>query len=283
MKYVKIYILSLFICINIFIFYAVFHENRNGLLKIAFLNIGQGDAIFIESPTGTQILVDSGPNKIILSALGRVMPFYDRSLDAIIATHPDADHVGGFPSVLRNYTVGEYFYNGAVGTTGVFHELEDQVQKQLIKTHIARRGETIDIGGGAYLSILYPDRKPQGKDTNEYSIIAQLVYGDSTILLTGDAPRDVEEYLANIDSDRLQSDILKVAHHGSKNSLSSHFFSTVHPTYSVISAGLNNRYGHPHKQILDSLEKIKTIVLQTMDLGDIIFTSDGKNIQKIKS
>ena len=169
-KQVKNWSIIIFLCITALIFYGVFHENRNGILKIAFLDIGQGDAIFIESPTGNQILVDSGPNKIILPALGRIMPFYDRSLDAILATHPDADHVGGFPSVLKNYIVGEYFYNGATGTTAIFAEVEKEVRDKKIKTHIARRGEIIDIGGGAYLSILYPDRNPQGKDTNEYSI-----------------------------------------------------------------------------------------------------------------
>lgn len=280
-KYTKILSLLFLVFVNTFIFYALYREQRNHILKIAFLNIGQGDAIFIESPTGNQLLVDSGPNKIILSALGRVMPLYDRSLDAILATHPDADHVGGFPDVIKNYTVSEYFYNGATGTTGIFRELQNDVQEKKIPTHIARRGEILNLGGGAYLHIFYPDHNPIGTDTNEYSIVAMLEYGSTHILLTGDAPADVESRLVNTEGTNLQSDILKVAHHGSKNSLSPSFLSAVNPTYAIISAGKDNRYGHPHQVILDYLEKIHSIILQTMNFGDIIFISDGTQIQKI--
>ena len=275
---IKIYFLFLLILINGMIFYTVYAENKNNLLKVVYLDVGQGDAIYIESPTGNQMLIDGGPDKNILNALGRVMPFYDRSIDLIMTTHPDQDHIGGIPEVIKNYSVSEYIDNGATSSTGTFKELQNDIKDKNIKREIARRGEIIDLGGGVMLKILYPDTNPKGTDTNEYSIVAKLYYGDSTFIFTGDAPADVENYLASIDGKELKSDVLKVAHHGSRNSLSESFLSAVTPTYSVISAGLNNRYGHPHKEILDFLNSINTKIIKTYEKGDIFFTSDGQTL-----
>ncbi len=261
------------------VFYTVTASTEGNILKVSFLDIGQGDAIFIESPTGNQVLIDAGPGTSILTALGRVMPFYDKSVDIVLATHPDADHVGGIPEILKNYSVGEYIFNGATSSTSIFKELDRQIIERNIKTELVRAGDIIDIGGGAYLEILYPNIDPKGKDTNSYSIVAKLYYGDSTFLLTGDAPTSVLNYLVKTSGGELDSDVLKVAHHGSKNSLSIEFLSAVTPEYSIISAGKDNRYGHPHKEILDSLNYAKSKILGTYELGDINFISDGENIR----
>lgn len=276
---IKIYFLLLLLLTNGMIFYTVSAEVRSNLLRVSFLDVGQGDAIFIESPTGNQFLIDGGPGISILNALGRVMPFYDKTIDAILTTHPDQDHIGGIPEVLKNYTVGEYIDSGATSSTGTFKELENEITKYNIKTEIARADEIIDLGGGAYLKILYPVDDPKGTDTNEYSVVAKLFYGNSTFLFTGDAPTDVEQFLAGTLGKDLRSDVLKVAHHGSRNSLSPEFLSAVLPTYSVISAGKNNSFGHPHKEIMDFLNSIKSNILGTYDLGDIYFVSNGQNIQ----
>lgn len=277
---IKIYFLILLILANGMIFYTVFAENRNGVLKVTFLDVGQGDAIFIESPTGNQLLIDGGPDKNILNALGRVMPFYDRSIDLILTTHPDQDHIGGIPEVLKNYLVVEYMSNGATSSTGTSIELENEISKNNIKTEIARTGDVIDLGGGVFLKILYPNTDPKGKDTNEYSVVAKLYYGDSTFLFTGDAPTDVEDYLAKKYGNELKSEVLKVAHHGSKNSLSPSFLSAVVPEYSVISAGKDNRYGHPHKEIIDFLNNVKSKTLISYVTGDITFVSNGESVDK---
>ena len=262
------------------IFYTVFAETKGNLLKVSFLDVGQGDAIFIESPIGNQLLIDGGPDKTILNALGRVMPFYDKTIDVVLVTHPDQDHIGGIPEVLKNYTVGEYISSGATSSTGTSLELQNDLEKFNVKKEIARAGEIIDLGGGAILKILYPETDPKGTDTNKYSVVAKLYYGDSTFLFTGDAPTDVEQYLAMTDGKELKSDVLKVAHHGSKNSLSPEFLSAVAPEYSVISAGKDNSFGHPHKEILDFLESIKSQILITFNLGDIVFVSDGQMLKE---
>ena len=275
---IKIYFLILLLFANGMIFYTVFAENRNSFLKVSFLDVGQGDAALIESPTGNQFLIDGGPDTSILNALGRVMPFYDKTIDAVLTTHPDQDHIGGIPEVLKNYTVGEYISNGATSSTSTFKELENEISSKNIKTEVVRANEAFDLGGGAYLKILYPVDDPKGTDTNEYSIMAKLYYGNSTFLFTGDAPTNVEQFLAKTDGMELKSDVLKVAHHGSKNSLSSEFLSAVSPQYSVISAGKNNSFGHPHKEILDFLNSINSKILGTYDLGDIYFISDGQSV-----
>lgn len=277
-KNIKSWSLIILILINIVIFYAVFAEDRGGKLKVTFLDVGQGDAVLIESPNGNQVLIDSGPDKNILNALGRVMPFYDRSLDVVIATHPDQDHIGGLPEVFKNYSIGEYFNNGMTSDTGTYKEITQEIKDKNIKSDILREGETIDLGDGVYLKILYPNKEPIGKDTNEYSIVAKLYYGNSSFIFTGDAPADVLVFLAVSDGADLKSDVLKVAHHGSKNSLSPAFFSAVSPEYSIISAGLKNRYGHPHKEIIDALNNIKTRILKTFEVGDISFVSDGDKL-----
>ncbi len=277
---IKIYFLLLLIIGNLMIFYSVFAETRGNLLKVSFLDVGQGDAIFIESPTGNQLLIDGGPDKNILNALGRVMPFYDKTIDAVLVTHPDQDHIGGIPEVLKNYTVGEYISSGATSSTGTSLELQNDLKEFNVKKEIARAGEIIDLGGGAILKILYPETDPKGTDTNKYSVIAKLYYGDSTFLFTGDAPTGVEQYLAMTDGKELKSDVLKVAHHGSRNSLSPEFLSAVAPEYSVISAGKDNSFGHPHKEILDFLNSIQSKILITFNLGDIVFVSDGQALKE---
>ena len=278
---IKIYFLLLLLAVNAVIFYAVFAETRNGILKVTFLDVGQGDAELIESPTGNKFLIDGGPDKNILNALGRILPFYDRNIDVILATHPDQDHIGGFPEVLKNYKVGEYISTGATSSTGTFKELNGKLEQKNTKKEIVRTGDIFNLGGGAYLKILYPVSDPKGTDTNEYSIVAKLYYGDSTFLFTGDAPTDVEKYLAMMDGKELKSDILKVAHHGSKNSLSPEFLSAVSPEYAVISAGKDNSFGHPHKEILDFLNSINSKILITFNLGDIIFESDGQTLNNL--
>jgi competence protein ComEC len=271
------YIILFFILLNGCIFYNVLYRDI-GVLKVVFLDIGQGDAIFIESPNGNQLLIDAGPNRSILSALGRVIPFYDRSIDMIIATHPDADHIGGIPNVLENFSVDYYGHNGQVVETGIFQEVERSISKQEIEKYVLRRGDNIIVDEGISIEILYPDTEPRGSDRNDYSIVGKLSYGKSSFLLTGDISSSVEEYLVKRDGTYLKSDVLKVAHHGSKSSLSNIFFKAVSPNISVISAGLNNRYGHPHQSIIDALTFVGSDIMKTYEIGDITFISDGKSL-----
>lgn len=272
----KLYFLLGFLLVNIFIWHTVITKDGRGVLEISFLDVGQGDAIFIEAPNGNQVLIDGGSNKTVLKELGKVMPFYDRTIDAVIATHPDKDHIGGLIEVLKGYGVSMFMEPGVSSDTGAYQELEKTIADKKLPKILARRGMSLNLGEGARLNILFPDRDTEGWETNTASIVAKLVYGNNSFLLTGDSPIAIEKYLSMIDGKNLQSDVLKAGHHGSKTSTSESFASLVSPEYAVISAGKNNRYGHPHKEVLDILEKTKATILKTYEQGTISFSSDGE-------
>jgi len=219
------------------IWFVVIRESPTNILTIAFLDVGQGDAIYIESPTHQQIIIDGGPSPKILGELRKVMPWYDRSIDMIIVTNPDADHYAGFINVLRSFAIKTVIEPGTYSNTETYKIFEEDVDKEHAQEIIARRGQVMDIGGGAYIKILFPDRDVSKLDSNEGSIIAQLVYGETEVMLTGDATSATEEYVVSLDGEKIRSDILKVSHHGSKTSSSENFVRTVNPQYAVISAG----------------------------------------------
>lgn len=276
-KNLKLFSLAFLIIINIIIFYVVYNIDSGGILKVVFLDVGQGDSILIEVPNGNQVLIDSGANKNILKALSRNIPFYDRSIDVLVATHPDQDHIGGFPEILKRYKIDKMYDNGLISNSGTFKEIENQIKNKKIEKERLVKYEILDLGDGVFLKVLYPNIELEGDDTNKNSVVLKLIYGDTSVLLTGDIPTDVEKYLAMTLENELDGDILKVAHHGSKNSLSEEFFSAVSPEYSIISASSDNSFGHPHKEILDALNNIGTNILRTYEMGDIVFESNGDN------
>ncbi|HXK39272.1 MAG TPA: MBL fold metallo-hydrolase [Candidatus Paceibacterota bacterium] len=260
----------------------VSYEHAPGALIVAFLDVGQGDAIYIESPTGRQVLIDGGKSRDVLAELSRVMPLFDRSIDILINTHPDMDHIGGLPHVLERYHVAHVLDSGLEGDTEAFAFYAEELQHEIRSGalyHEARRGDVIDIGGGAYLRILFPDRDMASTtDANNASIVAQLVYGETEALLTGDAPKSVEEYLVLLDGDTLESAILKAGHHGSKTSSAEGFVRVVRPQYAVISAGCDNSYGHPHKEVVKTFAAASSAILSTCEHGTIVFKSDGADL-----
>jgi competence protein ComEC len=275
-KNLKLYLLAGLFIINFFIWSVIFTQEKD-ILTVAFLNVGQGDAIFIEAPNGTQILIDGGPNKSILRQLSKMMPFYDRSIDVVLATHPDRDHIGGLPDILQRYKVDFILDSGKVGESAAYEELVRLTELEEIEYIEAKRGMVVVLDNDVHLNILFPDRDVSEVESNTSSVITQLVYGETEFMLTGDSPKSIEEYLVMLDGANLESDVLKVGHHGSKTSSSEIFLGYVVPKYSVISAGKDNRYGHPHEEITKLLERFGTTILGTQE-GIIIFESDGENI-----
>lgn len=272
-------LLLLLIATTAFIWRAVLAEERNAVLTIAFLDVGQGDAIFIEAPSGNQMLIDGGAGASVLRELGRLLPAHDRSIDVVMATHPDQDHIGGLSAVLKSYDVSHVVRSGAVNDTAVYRAFNTAIENENgAQVLFARRGTRIDIGGGAYFDILFPNRDVTAADPNNASIVGRLVYGDMEIMLTGDAPNSVERYLVSLGGSVLVSDILKVGHHGSKTSSSEAFIGFVDPDYGIISAGCDNRYGHPHQDVLSVLAQFDIEVLSTCGEGTIVFEADGKTL-----
>ena len=157
--------------------------------------------------------------------------------------------------------------------------LEKEIKDKNIPNILARRGMIVDFGDGARLEILFPNRDVTNWETNDASIVAKLIYGDESFLLTGDSPKYAEYLLLALDPSDLKSSVLKVGHHGSQTSTSIPYASAVGPEYAIISAGLNNRYGHPHKEVLDILNKVGAKILSTIDLGTIEFETNGMSLK----
>jgi len=272
---------GLLVLLNLAIWYVAVWENRGNILKVAFLNIGQGDAILIEAPNGNKMMIDGGPGgAAVESELSKQLPFYDRHLDLIILTHPDADHVAGFQSILNDYQVNEVMEPGSNTDTETYKKIEDTITAKNLPKVLARRGMRIilDRRRKIYLTILFPDRDPETWDTNTSSIVARLTYGHNSFLFQGDSPQMIENYLVSLDGANLKSDVLKAGHHGSKTSTSDLYVQTVQPVYTVISAGLHNRYGFPHHDTIDILNKYHTQLLKTYELGTIVLKSNGTNL-----
>ncbi len=264
---------------------AVLAETPRGVLTVAVLNIGQGDSIYIESPTGLRVLLDGGPDSSVLRELSKVMPLFSHSVDAVIESHPDSDHIAGLVDVLARYHVGAFIEPGIIKHNATTDALEGELTSEKVSRYIARRGMTIDLGGGAQLDILYPNsdvsRIPEAKD-NEGVIVARLVYGNTSVMLTADSPKDVEQKLIALDGAGLQSTLLKVCHHGSKSCSGSAFIAAVHPSVALISVGANNKYGHPNQETLDTFALQNIPVLRTDKDSTIVFRSDGEKFVRVQ-
>jgi competence protein ComEC len=274
-KYLPL-LLFLLILLSLILILHLNLKDKKEYLTFAMLNVGQGDALFIESPTGTQILIDGGPPRKILSRLSRVMPLFDKSIDAIIITNPDLDHIGGFLDVLKVYKVGQVYEAGTWNESKTYENLKNKIKEKNIPTSLAKKGMRINLGGGVVLDILFPDRDVSTWTTNDGSVVAKLSYGETSVMLTGDATSETEKLIlgSNPISD-LDIDILKIAHHGSKTSTSDIFVEAVSPEYALISSDGGKKYGHPHKETLDTLNSFGTKIFRTDLLGTIIMKSDG--------
>jgi len=264
------------------IWYAVISEDRGGKLTVSFLNVGQGDAIFIDAPSGRQALIDGGRGRVVLRELARASPWWDRSIDVVVATHPDLDHIGGLPDVLARYRVGLVMRSSVLdegsADSAAFDAAADAEAKQGAALLVAKRGQIIDLGGGASMEVLYPDRDVSGVETNAGSIVARLVYGETAFMLTGDAPQAIEEYLALLDGKELHSNVLKAGHHGSKTSSSPLFLGYVAPEYAVFSRGCDNKYGHPAQETVERFAQFGIPAFDTCKDGTVTFVSDGQTV-----
>ena len=271
-----LFIFTVFLFIVVIYLFSIDWQNSHRKFTFAMLDVGQGDALFIESPTGTQILIDGGPPKKILNELSRLMPPLDHSIDAIFITNPDQDHIGGFLEVLKYYKVEKVFESGTTSDSKTFQNLKAEIKNKNIPEILAKKGMKINLGGGAVINIIFPDRDVSAWPTNDGSIVAKLYYGDITIMLTGDAGIKTEKLiLKNNLKENLSSTILKVGHHGSRNSTSEEFLQAINPAYALISNGKNNKYGHPHQEILDILSSFNTEIFRTDLVGTIVMKFDG--------
>lgn len=249
---------------------------------VAFLSVGQGDAALIRLDNGAKILVDCGPDRKILSALGHRLPFYDRTIDYLIITHPDLDHYGGCLEALKRYQVKEIWTNGESGTDGTHWE----TWRQLVADEGARekiiQAPEIWNAGQTRLEFLAPDESllaSAKKDNNAGSVVFRLLDDNFSALFTGDMETPLENALLEkycsstpIACPSLRAEYLKVGHHGSDSSSGDEFLRAVAPTTAVISVGKNS-FGHPSLRVLRKLERQGAKIWRADQSGDLVVKS----------
>ncbi len=253
------------------------HESR-GVLTIAFLDIGQGDAVYIRTPEGKQMLYDAGPDSVVVRRLNDVMPFLSRTLDMIVLSHPDQDHVAGFSDILRRLAVKVIIDSGYVGEVGnpFYQDILTLAKEKDIPVLWGGKGTVIDLGGDVKGEILSPDGKYSVGDTNIASIVLRLTFGSTSVLLTGDLPSEREEKLVSEYGGMLDVDIFKAGHHGSNTSSGETLLRAMTPQLIVVSSGKGNRYGHPSTSVTERFDRLGIPWVNTADKGTIILESDGK-------
>ncbi|MCP4541235.1 MAG: DNA internalization-related competence protein ComEC/Rec2 [Chloroflexi bacterium] len=248
-------------------------------LHITLLDVGQGDAIFIRTPSGKQILVDGGPSEtVLLSQLGDQMPFWDHTLDMMILSHPDADHITGLVPVLERYQVDTVIFREVEHRTEVYEYWQQLLQSEGAMVYQGEVGLHITLDQGLEMTVLHPGVEPVSgtdADVNNNSVAVRLVHGQVSVLLTGDIEAVVERQLVATGTP-LASRVLKAAHHGSCSSTTQRFLDAVNPEIVVISVGADNDFGHPCPDVMERLEGLP--VYRTDEQGVVEIISDGVGV-----
>ena len=292
------YILILLTAAVLLVFLATF-SLTDSRLHLVFCDVGQGDATLIYRGS-TQVLVDGGPDRSVLSCLSNHMPFWDRKIELVVLTHADSDHYGGLVDVVRRYQIGSFVTSGVGKESVGFKTLAEEISMRDIKVLEVQEGDGLKLGS-TVLGTVWPSQAwvaraerseiagdvlgvaTTSESPNEFSIVLGLSYGEFDALLTGDIQPPVTDLVADKvgpsssaigETTPRRWEVLKVPHHGSKNGLTQELLDTVQPNLAVISVGEKNRYGHPHKSVLEMLEGFR--VVRTDQDGEIEIVTDGR-------
>ncbi len=256
-------------------------DSSNYGMLVHYINVGQGDSELIQV-NGKNLLIDAGPRaneKDILSYLDKLKI---KKLDYVIATHPHEDHIGNMDDIINKYEIGKFYAPKVEHTTRTFENMVKALKKKNLKINVIKEGtNTIDLGKNTKVLVYSPKSDGYGKNTdlNDYSPILKIEYGNNSFLFTGDAEKTEENYVLG-KGYNLKSDVLKLGHHGSSTSTTEKFLKAVDPSIGIISCGIDNTYGHPHKETLKKLTKYKVKVYRTDKDGDIVLQSNGTDITK---
>ncbi|MDZ5252519.1 ComEC/Rec2 family competence protein [Clostridium sp. LIBA-8841] len=245
-------------------------------LMISYMDVGQGDAAYI-NVNGNDILIDAGPRSNSKELLEQLKAKNIDDFELVIATHPHEDHIGGMVDVFKEYKVKSFYSPKVTHTTKTYENLVKAVKDEGLKINELKGGMVIDLGDGANFEVFTPQNSNY-EELNDYSPIMKLNFDKTSYLFTGDAEKIAENEALTKYKDSLDSDVIKFGHHGSSSSSSSAFIEAVSPKYGIISCAKDNKYGHPHRETLDIIKKYNIKTFRTDIDGEIILTSDGKNI-----
>ncbi|SFE30425.1 Metal-dependent hydrolase, beta-lactamase superfamily II [Lentibacillus persicus] len=250
----------------------VYHAEQASEMEVHFIDVDQGDSILIQTPSGKNILIDGGPPK----AGKKVTAFLEKQdvkkLDLMIATHPDIDHIGGLLEVMKSVDVERIMDTGKIHSTRTYARYISQIMKRQIPIEIAERNDFLQVDPLLQARILNTDNS--SKSNNESSIVLKLTFGKIDFLLMSDVKKKQEKEL--IEKHNLNSEIVKVAHHGSRTSTSLDFLKKVSPNAAILTYGKKNRFGHPVDRVMKNLQKVGTAIYPTAAFGDITVRTDGK-------
>lgn len=246
-------------------------DNAESSLRVNFIDVGQGDSEFIELPNGETLLIDAGTNETGADVVNYIESLGYSSIDYVVGTHPHEDHIGGLDDVIRTFDVESVYMPKVTADTKTFEDVLDAVDEKGLTINTAKAGVTLVDGDGLSVKMLAPVLD-EYDNTNDYSAVIRIVYDDTSFIFMGDA----EQYAEDLITGDVDSDVLKVGHHGSSTSTGEAFLERVSPSYAVISCGLGNSYGHPHTETIEKLGGIP--VFRTDEMGTIVATSDGSEI-----
>jgi len=252
-------------------------SETSNTVKVHFIDVDQGDAILIQYKD-KNMLIDSSTQKAEDKFLDYLKKLNIKKFDAVIATHPDEDHIGNMDEVIKKYSITNFYAPKATSTTKAFESMIRELKNKDLKIKPLKAGSTIHFDSDIQLEVFAPNSDSY-EDSNNYSPIIKLTYGNNSMLFTGDAEKLSEKETLK-KGYNLESDVLKVGHHGSSTSTSKDFLKAVNPSIAIISCGKNNKYGHPHKETITSLEDSKVKYYRTDLDGTIVLVSDGTNIKK---
>ncbi len=248
-------------------------QNADENLVVHFLDVGQGDSIFIEMPDSKTMLIDAGVNMLGKSIMSYISSQGYSKIDYLVATHPHADHIGSMAYIVRNMDIGEIYMPKVSTTTKTYENLLESIADKGLKIKSAKAGVSIIDTENFTVDIVAPATIKED-DLNNCSAVLKMTYDETSFLFTGDAE---EDELSEIDAD-ISANVLKVGHHGSSTSTDKDFVKRVCPEIAVISLGADNKYGHPHKSTLKYLKNAGTEIYRTDEDGTVKVTSDGQNI-----
>lgn len=277
-KYSVIFILALIFLVGLGVF--EYLKYNDGKLKIVFCDVGQGDAIYIRTSSNLDILIDGGPDKKVLDCLSSNMPFWDREIDAVILTHPHADHFAGLIFVIEAYSVKNFYQSAGREDSDLYNLLRLKLADKNLNAKKLGAGGKFRDSSNFKLKFLLPrlndieeaDQNSTNINLNDVSLVGILEFGNFSVLLTGDGESGVLENIKNQISD---IDVIKIPHHGSRDGLTKAQVDTISADLAIIMVGENNKFQHPSKEMINLLEGSDVKVMRTDLNGEIRLISDG--------
>ena len=248
-----------------------------GVLEISYLDVGQGDAAYIKV-NDFDILIDAGPKSDSDKLMKQLEEKNIDDFEIVIATHPHEDHIGGMTKVFEKYDVESFYMPKATNTTKTFENMIKAVSNEGLTAKIIKEGTSFDLGEGCRIDVYSPMQESYD-NFNDYSPIMKLTYGNKSFIFTGDAEKTVEKEVVEKYSKELKADVIKFGHHGSSTSSTKEFIEAISPKYGIISCGVDNSYGHPHRETLSIIDEMGIETYRTDKQGQITITSDGNNIE----